>query len=258
LDYFHRRNRPTTEYSGHEEASSALRNRLGAIHDEYVRDTTAEGYFLRSDQLVFLCRQQLPDHLPKMVISNGEYDQVFTVVEVLHDYSRKLYEDRRARCRGQLAEAFRLSGSVYELKAGRVVLIASETTAKKLAEVEPVLSPYANCYTTFFGAVGDLMGRKRKADDIVKDLFIGAEAYLKAITGENDYGSSIKALGKVGALNTMQRAIMDKLHGYRSDAHGVGHAGNSPAPSETDALWFLETMLAQLTHIDRNANKSRN
>jgi hypothetical protein len=47
---------------------------------------------------------------------------------------------------------------------------------------------------------------------------------------------------------------MEKLYGYRSDARGVGHAGNSPAPGEIDALWFLETMLVQIAHIDRKLN----
>ena len=256
MDYFHRRNRPPTEFSGYEEASSSLRQRILHIIDEYVCATTYEGHYLRRDKFKYRCNQQFTAAEPKEVIKRGTYDQVFTLVEVLSDYANNLDAPRRNSLIGELAEAFRLSGSVYVLRRGRLELIPSEETARKLQEISRVLEPYQDCAGTFFAAVGDLMGRKRKPDDIVKDLFVGAEGYLKKITGENDFGSAVKALNKEGVLNTIQRGVMEKLYGYRSDARGVGHAGNSPTPTERDALWFLETLLAQLAHIHRSSAKA--
>lgn len=54
-----------------------------------------------------------------------------------------------------------------------------------------------------------------------------------------------------GTINNIQHAIIDKLHGYRSDAYGVGHAIISPSPTELEALWFLATLLVQLNYIGR-------
>lgn len=130
----------------------------------------------------------------------GSYDRVFTVVEILYVSSLRLSDTRRAHARSQLAEAFRLSGSVYALKNGVVEIIPTDSTARKLVDVAAILSPYAQHHAAFFSAVGDLMGRRRK----IKDLFVGAEGYLKQVTRENDYGSATKALGKAGVLNPSQ------------------------------------------------------
>ncbi len=252
MDYFHRRNRPPLEYSGHEEVSEDLRRRLLNILREYLRDISVSDYHLSSRDFLYLCQLQFPTATPPDIFAKATYERVFTIVEVLFDCARELDAERRLALRNQLAEAFRLSGSVYELRGGKVCLVPSDDTARKLTEVAKVLEPYDDCAERFFSAVGDLMGRKRKSDDIVKDLFIAAEGYLKNVTSENDFVSAVKALHKTGALNAIQRGVMEKLHGYRSDARGVGHAGNSPTPNERDALWFLETLLVQLTHIDRS------
>lgn len=256
MDYFHRRNKPPVEYSGHEDVSWELRKRVETVHDEFVTLNRQTGYWLRADKLHYLVSIQFPKTSFKEIILNGQYDQVFTVVEILHDYSGHLDPDRQSLFRQHLAEAFRLSGSVYALRNGRICLIPSEQTAAKLTEVHKSLSAFPLCQETFFTGVGDLMGRKRKPPDVVKDLFIGVEGYFKAITGENDYGAALKALSKTGTIGPIQRSVMDKLYGYRSDAQGVGHAGNTPTPTEIDALWFLDTMLAQLIHVDRTL-KSR-
>ena len=258
-DYFHRRNRPSAEYSGHEEVSPGLRTRLVGIYKEYVSGFAATGHELDLGAVKHAVVQQLLQANVDHLLATADHDHVFTVMEVLHDLSIELDPGRRKSFRFGVREAFRLSGSVYTLDDhGRVNRVPSETLAKKLAEVEPVLSPYPKSFIAFYNAVGDLMGRRRKADDIVKDLFVGAEGYLKSITGANDYGAAIKELHKRRVLNTIQRGLMEKLYGYRSDADGVGHAGNTAAPTEMDALWFLETMLAQLSHIDRKIKRQTN
>lgn len=252
MDYFNRRHRPSTEYSGHEEASSQLRTRLQAVFREYVtNDGNGGSYYIGRPDVNYVCTQHLLTSDVANIFVRGNFEDAFALTEIIHDLSKDLAVSRRNALHGELREAFRLSGSVYRFESGRVSLIPTKELAAKLTAAEPVLSPYQKSYVTFYNAVGDLMGRKRKPDDIVKDLFVGAEGYLKAITGANDYGYAVKELGKKGALNSIQRAVMDKLYGYRSDAAGVGHAGNTEAPTETDALWFLETMLAQLSHIDR-------
>lgn len=256
MDYFHRRNEPLVEYSGHEEASDLLRQRVHFIVAEYVLDGAPTGtYYLPGSKLLHSCRQQFPDSTPKQILSERGYAAVFTLVEILYGLSIKLSEPRGKALRAELQEAFRLSGAVYQLKSGNIELIPSNETAANIETVGKVLSPYPACRDTFLSAVGDLMGRRRKPDDIVKDIFVATEGYLKSVSGENDYSSAVKALSKSQKLNAMQRTILEKLHAYRSDAHGVGHAGNTPSPSETDALWFLETILAQIMHVDRMMKK---
>lgn len=237
--------------------SRALRKRLDAIDSEYAKKHVSVGHFLNLQQLSYLYEQQFPGEHVGLVFSDGSYERVLVLVEILYDYAGKLHEGRRASLRDQLREAFRLSGSVYALSTvGRIELIPSEVTAKQLNEVRAILSPYDACNQAFIGAAGDLMGRRRKPDDIVKDLWIGTEGYLKAITGEKDFAPALKALRTDGTINPMQSAIIDKLHGYRSDAHGAAHATDSPAPTEAEALWFLETLLAQIAHIGRNRKRA--
>ena len=251
MDYFHRRNRPETEFSGHEEASEYLRFRIALIWKEFVLDISGSGHWIPLDDFNYALSHQFPGRKPVDILERRDFAEVFTLVEVLLECSNRLSRNRATRLLRDIREAFRLSGSVYEIKNSRVELAVTEQLAEKLAEVEAILTPHERVYKTFYTAVGDLLGRRRKADDIVKDLFVATEGYLKVVTGQNDFGAATKYLAKAGALKPAQKAIMDKLYAYRSDAEGAAHSGNSPRPTEVDALWFLETILAQIGLVDR-------
>jgi hypothetical protein len=257
-DYFHRRNLPQTEYSGHEQISDSLRFRLAAIWKEYVARGNSYKHRLDSYAIEHQVSLQLPGWDGPKVLKNGEYFHVFTLVEILVSLAGNgLTPNRQVTFRRDLLEAFRLSGSVYQLKNSRVELELSKDTAEKLSEAQAILSPYQKSYQTFFNAVGDLVGRRKPTKDIIKDLFVGAEGYLKELTGENDFGDAIRALAKRGAVSSIQKTIMLNLYGYRSDADGVAHSGNSESPGEIDALWFLETTLAQINLIHRKTSAGK-
>jgi hypothetical protein len=249
-DYFHRRNLPQTEYSGHEEISQYLRLRLAHVWGEYVA-VSPSNYTLYRPALEHEVGLQFPGHSPATVFTKRDYGDIFTVVEIMLAHAHRLSSDREKALRKDLSEAFRLSGSVYEARSNRVELRVTKDLAEKLSDTQAILSPYQKSYQTFFNAVGDLVGRRKPTKDVIKDLFVGAEGYLKELTGENDFGDATKSLAKKGVLNPMQKSIMDKLYGYRSDADGVAHSGNTSAPGEVDSLWFLETLLAQINLVHR-------
>ena len=95
------------------------------------------------------------------------------------------------------------------------------------------------------------MGRRAKPEDVVKDIFVASEGYLKSITETSRFGDAIKDLDKQNIINKEQKKVLEALHQFRSDADGAGHAGNSETPTEETALWFLDTMVAQLRMISK-------
>lgn len=148
--------------------------------------------------------------------------------------------------------AFNLSGSVYKISPkGEVVLQIDKDLAEKVASIKTILDPYSEFSDRFYQAVGNLVGRRVKPEDIVKDIFVSAEGYLKSITGTSRFGESVKDLFKKNLINKEQKKILEALHEFRSDADGAGHAGNSITPTEESCLWFLDTFVAQLRMIDK-------
>lgn len=260
MNYFARRNQLTTEFSGHEEVSSALRKRLQAVLLEYVGKNpisygSDDPWFIEARKFSYEVGKEFPSEDPFELVGQGKFYQVFTVVEIFLDMVTGIYYDRRNRAPLEMLQVFRLSGSVYTIVNQRVELIIEKDLAEKLEEAKEILSPYDKWYRSFFEAVGNLVGRKAKSQDIVKDIFISAEGYLKELTGKSKYGDAVSKLHADSILNREQKAVMDKLNAYCSDAEGARHAGSSKTPNETDALWFLETVLAQLRHIHRLKQK---
>jgi CRISPR/Cas system CSM-associated protein Csm4 (group 5 of RAMP superfamily) len=129
--------------------------------------------------------------------------------------------------------------------------------AEKVDSIKEILAPYPEFSHRFFQAVGNLIGRKVKPEDVVKDIFVASEGYLKFITGASRFGDAVKELFKKELINKEQKRVLEALHEFRSDADGAGHAGNSITPTEEMALWFLDTLVAQLRMIDKKyKNKS--
>jgi hypothetical protein len=196
-------------------------------------------------------RQEFPNNDPFSLLDNGEFHEVFTIVEIFLNMATGISYTRRVEVPIEIQNAFHLSGSVYSISGGNVVLNIETDLAKKIEEAKEILAPYESWYKTFFEAVGDLVGRRAKASDVVKNIFIAAEGYLKEKTGKTRFSEAVNQLNTSDILNREQKAILEKLYAYRSDAAGAGHAGNSAEPTEVEALWYLETMLAQLRHIHR-------
>ena len=152
----------------------------------------------------------------------------------------------------EIQQAFDSSGSVYFVNnQGEVCLRLDKKMSEGLNETEKILEDNQEAYKTFFGAVSNLMKRGDTPEDIVKDLFVAFENYLKEKTGKKDCGGAITYLQKQSFVTPVQKALLDKISAYRSDSYKIAHSGNSKKPEELDAIWFLDIVMANIKFIDR-------
>ena len=249
MTYFSRRNNLVTEYSGHDEASVPLRNRILNIVNRYV-------FILGSQEFEYKLGHIRGTGDWGLVISTKEYDWVFDAVEIFLELALNNEYDRSGIVL-DMAEAFSLSGSVYGVNGkGQIELRIKKELAKSLKTAEGFLSPYDKAFKLFYESAGRLAGRKDSPKNIIKDVFIAFEEYIKKITGKNDYGKGVVDIQNSGLISKTQKQVLDKIYAYRSDTFGVGHAGNSEEPKEIDALWFIETVVAQINFIGRKMEKN--
>lgn len=261
MTYFSRRNNHVVEFSGHEEASSQLRKRLAAVLNKYIDQNgisygVEDPWYVEREDFRHEVQKEFPGEQPFILIEEGEFHKVFTVVEIFLDMSEGIYYTRRNSAPDEIAQAFELSGSVYQVKENRITLGVTKELAEKLESSKEVLKDNPTAYEKFFDAVGGLLGRRAKPEDVVKDVFIAFEDYLRAKTGARDYGTAIDQLLKLNTVSPTQKALLDKIYAYRSDTYGVGHAGNGKQPGEADALWFIDTVIAQLCFLDRKIKQA--
>ncbi len=260
MNYFSRRNEYVVEYSGHEEASSPLRKRLFSIIEKYVGQNSPYGsglpWFIDSVNFEHRVEQEFTDRTVSYVFKNGEFHEIFSIIEIFLDMTRGIDSSRAGSSFIEVLRAFSLSGSVYTLSQNsRIELEIDKDSAEKIDSMKSILAPYPEFSQRFFQAVANLVGRRAKPEDVVKDIFVAAEGYLKAVTGESGFGDAVKDLLKKNLINREQKKVLDAIHAFRSDADGAGHAGNSATPTEKTALWFLDTVVAQLRMIDKVIQK---
>lgn len=257
MNYFRERHNLKTDYSGYEEVSDSLRNRLNTVCQRYITytiiTTGQRGYWIPGKELEHELAVNLEQNKIEEIILNGSYDSVFEAIEiylaVAREFAFRRFHDEILQ---DVQRAFELSGSVYHVDGnGHVNLKIDEELSKDLKKVEKALSEVKTSYELFFETVGKLKSRKEKPENIVKDIFIAFENYLKEKTGKSDFGNSISSLERQGIINRIQKGLLEKIYAYRSDAFGVTHAGASTTPGEEDAIWFLETVVAQLKFLDR-------
>ncbi|MDP2683743.1 MAG: hypothetical protein Q8P20_01675 [bacterium] len=255
MSYFSRRNQYISEYSGNEEVSIKLRKRIISVISKYIEERSIVGdpydsYFIDKDDFIHTVTQEFPSEDPFEIVSKGDFHKVFTIVEIFLDMLSNVSGVNQQNALIELVDAFRLSGSVYKISShGTIELKVDKDVAEKLEQTKKVLQDTPSAYNRFFEAVSNLIRRKAKPEDIVKDIFVATEDYLKTLTGTSDYDAAVKELLKQGVIRREQKAILEKLYAFRSDSIGVGHAGSSPVPTELEALWFIETISAQLRFI---------
>lgn len=257
MTYFSRRNEYAVEYSGHEDVSKPLRERLLTVVKKFVDTNVSLGnddpWSIEPEDLVYKTSQEFPNRDPFNIIETGKFHEVFTVIEIFLELSKKIYYTRPPEVLSETYNAFKLSGSVYEInQEGQVILVIDKNSAEKIDSIKSVLAPYPEFSARFFQAVGNLVGRKAKPEDVVKDVFVAAEGYFKAISDSSRFGDAIKEFEKQNKINKEQKKILEALNQFASDASGARHAGNSATPTEKDTLWFLDTLVAQIRMIDRN------
>ncbi|MFA5070161.1 MAG: hypothetical protein WC528_02665 [Patescibacteria group bacterium] len=254
--YFRERNKLKKDYSGFQEVSNSLRNKLKTICEKYIIKGIGlgnENYYLDYDTIAY----ELKIHLDKGdildIIDTETYENIFEAIEIFLKTAeghviQSVYEEILLN----IARAFKLSGSVYKVNYdGEIELKIDESLAKSLKETEEILGGNKNAYETFFDATADLLKRKGKPEDIVKNIFVAFEDYLKNETHTNGFDKAISWLESKNIINGRQKSILEKIKSYRSDAYKVTHAGESSKPSEIDTLWYLDTVVAQLKFIDR-------
>lgn len=254
MPYFARRNEYIVEFSGHSDVSIALRSRLLAILQKFVRSSSVGGandWFIGDYVFRHAVQQEIPSSDPYNIIKQGTFYEVFTVIEIFLNLVPTMRMQQREIAISETVNAFELSGSVYKIIGRRQIeLKIDKELAEKIDSVKKILQPFPVFYERFFNAVGNLVGRKAKPEDVVKDIYVSAEGYLKSITGENTFGDAVKYLDRKSLIISEQKKVLEALQRFRSDAEGAGHAGNSSKPTEATALWFLDTMIAQLRMID--------
>jgi hypothetical protein len=252
MKYFRERHDLRAEYSGFNEVSPALRERLSGIVSNYFR-SSLHGHYVKDGELQHRLSLHLHERIIYRILSDGNYDYVFEAIEIyLKVAEETAYDIYHDKILPDIQKAFDLSGSVYCVSnEGTVELRTDEDLAKKLEETKDIIGVNESAYTTFFNAVGDLFGRKGKPEDIVKNIFVAMEDYLKKETNTKDFSDAINKLYKNGNISQFQKNILEKLYAFRSDSYAVGHAGKSEKPDEVNALWFLETVIAQLKLIHR-------
>jgi hypothetical protein len=248
------------EFSGTDEASLELWNRLWEVAERYLASghigIGQEGYWVRGDELdhaltmEFGRKVQLRD-----VLLQGLPHEVLTAVEVYMIVAGGA-PYRFDEIKAGFHAAFALSGSVYYLdRDGRVALRMQPDAAARVKEASEVLTPSTKAKGVFDGGVSGLLSRRAKPEDVVRDVYVAFEEYLKQTTGKNDFAEAVAALRQVGTLTSTQAALMGKLEGFRSETFGSSHAGKARTPTEADALWFVETVSAQVTFIANVAGK---
>ncbi len=259
--YFRERHNLKNDYSGHEEVSSDLRNKLFNVVSEHTADHPGLGqerfYLVRGSLNYELVLKTGKDDI-FVVIREDDYGYVFEAIEIFMEVAKKkLRFDIYEKALFDTQQAFSSSGSVYYFKDGKVELKMDKETAENLKEAERILKEHKTTADVLFDAVGGFIKRKIKARDFVKDVFIAFENYLKNITKAKDFGKAILELQKKELITANQTNILNKIYVYVSNAFRVRHSGGSREPDEIDSIWFLDIILAQLKLIDKRIKQQK-
>ena len=144
--YFSRRNKYVTEYSGHEEVSLGLRRRIQNVVTRYVENNDSfhndDPWYIEPDDFMHEVRKEFPESRPSVLLEQGEFHHVFTVVEIFLDLVSHLHYTQNTLAPEEMSRAFDLSGSVYAIKNNRVTLRIDTDLADKIRDAEELFSPY--------------------------------------------------------------------------------------------------------------------
>ncbi len=252
MAFFRERNNIQREYSGYQDISSALRERLAAIVGRravlFVSDHNYRTYVQLGD-LNHKTTVRLNKKCTEALLA-ANYDEAFEAYEIFLAEAKRLSAFSDIIYESQVS--FQSAGSVYTVDAsGQIILKIPEETARNIQEAESTLETHSSDGLDFFRrAVRDLLSREREANDIIKDFAVAMEKYIEALTGKSSFKEALKHLEEQGVLAPTQREVLNKLYAYRGDADGVAHSGNTKEPGDADAIWFLETFVAQIRLIE--------
>lgn len=266
MQAFSKRNKLKREYSGYGKASKNLRNRLlllyglpysgneyyfGIGNDNWIHEVA----FSKDLQMHFGRRIPIEDFREETITT---YDNLFDFVELY--YARALKDldyTKRKRLHNDICIAFINSSSVYEFNEdGQVVLKIDDTTAENITKADTVLEQFDSAQKVYRDCVDGLITRTKPSKNVVGDMYVVFEEYLKNSTQQKTADKTIQFLRDKLFFHPTQVQIIEKLKAYRGDVWGAAHAGNSPEPDERDALWYLESIIAQIKYIDSKINQA--
>lgn len=257
--YYNQRHKLKVEYSGYEELSDALRSRIATLMHSYISTTSylgvgQEGLWVSSKALSHELFQYLKEKDILAVMWWDNYGDVFTAIEIFLSIAKQTANLKYSRfILPDVQRAFILSGSVYKVNDnGTIELKIEKELAKNIEDLKPILTPFQESYALIFNAIGGLVNNKITPEKAINDIWIAFENYLKEKTDGKDFSDCMKKLNNK-ELNKFQTAIVEKLHGFRSDSFSVAHAGNSDVPDTLDALWFIESVVTYIKLIDKRS-----
>lgn len=250
---FSRRHKIREEFSGQDEASPYLRNRLMNTMSELTGDE--RNYGIGNDDYVGInaLYSDLEMHFGEPISlrdlmdeSKMTYDAVFDVVELYMRRAKidQLSYEKKQHLEAQFKTAFDLSGSVYDFDGTEVVLRLDAQSSELLTTVNKILSPYDRARDIFLKASKGLIHRKVEPREVIKELYIALEEYIKKSTGGKDWNSAMKRLG--ASLHPIQIKALNNLKDYRGGAGRVAHSTDSDEPNVSDGLWYLRNTMSSI------------
>jgi hypothetical protein len=258
---FSRRTGIRAEYSGPTEITPTLRTRLRTVMLHYLAEGEIgigqEDLWVPGEELHHRLRKTLGREITlREVLKTGDVADVLDTTEVYLQLAAEAASQNSDRIMAEVAEAFELSGSVFYVDAsGRINMGLAPETAERIDRGTQALASLPSAKGRFEKAVSGLLTRDADPEDVVKDTFVALEEYLKQATEESDFDAAVKHLRQARKITTTQAQVLQRLQAYRSATHGTAHAGEEPTPTATDALWYLDTVSAQIALINR-ATKS--
>ena len=150
------------------------------------------------------------------------------------------------------------SGSVYDFDdSGHVTLRVDDNTSKNISAVSNILDSFEESQVKFNKATEGLINRSIDPADAVGDIYIIFEDFCKKITNTNKFEGALDVISSKTLLHPTQINIIEKLKGYGSDVWGARHAGNSPKPSEAEAMWYLDTVMSLIKYLNIKVDKKQ-
>lgn len=177
------------------------------------------------------------------IVEKGNAGDVLDLIDYFLESYRSQYPDQAKGAAATLDGVLRASGSAYRIdQSGRVNIRVTKDTLELVKRAEGAMP--SDSRQEFTDALSALFSRSKAPRDIVKDVHVAFERYLKTISRKRNYSEAVKWLEQSSILSGVQLATLHRLHGYRSNAYGVAHASHESEPDEADALWFVETLSA--------------
>lgn len=260
MNTFRRRIGKIKEYSGHDEATPQLRNRIINALKPVIKDSTGVVALDPYDDDIAMELTDIEAQLDKeygvrnsdlfTLLGGGSAEDVFTAVELIIQMGhRSLHPVNFQYLVRELSEAFQLSGSVYELSHdGLVTLQLDEETVTSISDAVAILSEYDSAQEKIKNAATKLVSRENPSE-VIRDAYLALEIYAKTVAQTSGKRAFEDAISKLVSTRPIQKEIISKLKGFKGNTRNISHDGNYDA-DEIDAVWFIRSVAVVVQFIE--------